>query len=95
MTIAQSMQEKLTAHFSPSFLRIINDSTKHAGHLPEDIDESHLGIIIVSDKFTGLSRVARSREVHAAVAEEIAKIHALTVLKTLTPDEYAAQQASL
>ena len=86
------MEEKLTQHFAPSFLRIINDSSKHAGHLPEDIDESHLGIVVVSEKFAGLNRVARSRAVHEVVAEEIARIHALTVLKTLTPDEFAAQK---
>lgn len=89
MSLAKAMEEKLNAHFAPSFLRITNDSAKHAGHLPEDLDESHLGIVIVSEKFAGQSRVDRSRAVHAVVAEEIAKIHALTVLKTLTPEEHA------
>lgn len=89
MLIADSMKQKLEAHFNPSFLRIINESNKHSGHLPQDEDESHLGIIVVSEKFAGLSRVDRSREVHKIVAEEIAKIHALTVLKTLTPEEYS------
>lgn len=88
MSIAQAMQQKLEAHFAPTFLRISNDSSKHAGHLPEDVDESHLGIVVVSEKFAGMNRVARARAVHAVVAEEIAKIHALTVLKTLTPEEY-------
>jgi BolA protein len=89
MTIAQSIEQKLTAHFAPTFLRVINDSTKHAGHMPEDVDESHLGIVVVSEKFAGLNRVARSRAVHTVIAEEIAKIHALTVLKTLTAEEFA------
>lgn len=92
MTITQSIEYKLNIAFTPTFLRIINDSAKHAGHLPEDIDESHLGIVVVSEKFAGLGRVARSRAVHEAIAEEIAKIHAITVLKTLTPEEF--QQAS-
>jgi len=92
MSIAKSMQQKLEAHFAPSYLKILDDSAKHIGHaeMPEGIDESHLGIFIVSDKFAGLSRVARSRAVHEVVAEEIAKIHAVTALKTLTPEEYAA-----
>lgn len=95
MSIAQAMEQKLAAEFSPTFLRIINDSSKHLGHLPEDLDESHLGIVVVSEKFSGMNRVARSRAVHSVVAEEIAKIHAVTVLKTLTPEEFAAQKAAL
>ena len=95
MSIAKAMEQKLAAYFTPTFLRIINDSAKHAGHLPDDLDESHLGIIVVSEKFAGLNRVARSRAVHEVVAEEIAKIHAVTVLKTLTPEEYKAQQEAL
>lgn len=96
MTIAQRMQQKLEAHFSPSYLKILDDTAKHHGHegLPAEMTESHLGIIIVSDKFNGLSRVARSRAVHHVVAEEIAKIHAITALKTLTPEEYAALQSA-
>ncbi len=90
MSIATTMEQKLTAYFTPSFLRIINDSAKHAGHLPEDLDESHLGIVIVSEKFAGLSRVARTRLVYDLLADEIAKIHAVTTLKTFTPEEYAS-----
>ena len=88
MTIAQSMKQKLNEHFAPTFLRIINDSAKHAGHMPEDEDESHLGIVVVSKKFAGLSRVARSRAVHEVIADEIKRIHAITVLKALTPEEF-------
>lgn len=96
MSIAKQMEEKLNHYFAPTFLRILNDSSKHAGHLPDgDEDESHLGIVVVSDKFAGLNRVARSRAVHEVVAEEIAKIHAVTVLKTLTPEEYSALQSKL
>lgn len=95
MSIAHSMQQKLEAHFSPRFLRIINDSSKHSGHLPEDVDESHLGIVIVSEQFAGMNRVARSRAVHAVIAKEISQIHALTVLKTLTPEEYQSSDSTI
>lgn len=96
MRIAKSIEEKLTSHFAPAYLKIIDDSAKHAGHegLPEDMDESHLGMVIVSDKFNGMNRVARSRAVHEVIADEIAKIHAITVLKTLTPEEFEKLKAS-
>lgn len=95
MSLAQKMHEKLEAALSPVYLKIVNDSAKHAGHLPEDLDESHLGIFVVSEKFAGKSRVDRSRMVHDLVAEEIAKIHAVTAMKTLTPEEYETFKASL
>lgn len=93
MTIAKRMHEKLEAHFAPEYLKIFDDSAKHAGHesLPEGMSESHLGILVVSEKFTGMSRVARSRAVHEAIADEIRLIHAITALKTLTPEEYGKQ----
>lgn len=90
MIIQNQIKEKLTAAFSPSYLEIFDESHKHAGHAgaPVGSSETHIGIIIVSDYFAGLSRIDRSRSVHKAIAEEIKKIHALTVMKTLTPEEY-------
>lgn len=90
MIIQNQIKEKLIAAFSPSYLEIFDESYKHAGHAgaPEGSSETHIGIIIVSDYFKGLSRIDRSRSVHKAIAEEIKKIHALTVMKTLTPEEY-------
>jgi|CXWL01.1.fsa_nt_gi BolA protein len=90
MIIQNQIKEKLSATFSPTHLEVFDESYKHAGHAgaPEGSSETHIGIIIVSDYFAGLSRIERSRAVHKAIAEEIKKIHALTVLKTLTPEEY-------
>ena len=90
MKIQNQIKEKLVAAFAPTHLEIFDESYKHAGHAgaPEGSSETHIGIIIVSDFFTGLSRIERSRAIHTAIADEIKKIHALTMLKTLTPMEY-------
>lgn len=90
MIIQNQIREKLIAHFAPTHLEIVDESHKHAGHAgaPIGSSETHIGIIIVSDKFSGLSRLERARSVHAAIADEIKKIHALTVLKTMTTGEY-------
>ncbi len=92
--IINSIERKLTENFAPEFLRINDDSAKHAGHesLPEGMHTSHVGIFIVSDKFSGLSRVERARAVHSAIAEEITLIHAITMLKTMTPEEFASSK---
>jgi BolA protein len=90
MLIQNQIIEKLKAAFAPSHLEVFDESYKHAGHAgaPPGSSETHIGIIIVSDYFTGLSRINRARAVHAAIAGEIKKIHALTVLQTITPEEY-------
>lgn len=90
MIIQNRIRKKLDAAFSPIHLEIFDESYKHAGHAgaPAGSSETHLGIIIVSEYFTGMSRIERSRAVHSAIAEEIKCIHAITILKTLTRAEY-------
>ena len=67
---------------------MFDESYKHAGHAgaPEGSSETHIGIIITSDYFVNLSRIERSRAVHAAIADEIKQIHALTLLKIIIPE---------
>ncbi len=94
MIIKKQIEEKLQEAFTPVYLEIFDDSHKHAGHAgaPQGSSETHIGIIIVSNHFAGLGRLERSRAVHKAIAEEIKKIHAITMLKTITPEEYRATQ---
>ena len=88
MTVAETIQKKLTTALSPRELLIEDQSARHAGHAgARPGGESHFAVRIVSDSFTGLSRVERQRRVHAALAEELkAQIHALSLV-TLTPSE--------
>lgn len=92
MSAADSIRDKLTAAFAPSLLVIHDDSANHAGHsgaTREDGSrgETHFSVRIVSEKFTGLSRVARQRHVYAALSEEMAgPVHALS-LTALSPAE--------
>ena len=64
---------KLTGRFVPTRLEIIDDSHRHAGHAgARPGGETHFTVTIVSDAFTGLSRVARQRLVYETLAEELA-----------------------
>ena len=55
--------------------------------------ETHLHLHLVSASFEGVGRVARSRLVHEALAEEFASgLHALR-LKLQTPEEYAQENS--
>jgi acid stress-induced BolA-like protein IbaG/YrbA len=63
-------------------------------HLDVEGDGEHFQALIVSPEFDGLSRVRRHQRVYAALGDRMrAEIHALS-MKTLTPVEWAAEQAS-
>jgi BolA protein len=86
--MATRLRSKLVAALSPTSLVIEDESARHAGHAgAREGGETHFRVRIVSQEFSGLSRVERQRRVYAAVAEELTeRVHALS-LTTLTPDE--------
>jgi BolA protein len=88
MTVAATIERKLTERFAPTRLEVIDDSHRHAGHAgAQPGGETHFTVILVSNKFSGVGRVARQRLVYETLAEELAGgVHALS-LTTLGPGE--------
>ena len=90
MTVREQLIAKLNQAFDPARLEVVDESARHAGHAgarPEG--ETHFRVEVVSAAFQGLSRVARQRLIHQALAEELeGPIHALS-LSALTPEEDA------
>jgi len=88
MTVATTMQQKLSERFAPVRLEIIDDSHRHAGHAgARPGGETHFSVTLVSETFRGMGRVARQRLVYQTLADELAgSVHALA-LTTLAPDE--------
>jgi BolA protein len=82
------METLLRAAFRPVALAIEDDSARHAGHSgASPVGETHFTIRIVSEAFTGLNRVSRSRAVHTVLGQEFQTgVHAL-VLILRSPDE--------
>ncbi|MBL8643180.1 MAG: BolA family transcriptional regulator [Rhodospirillaceae bacterium] len=84
------MAAKLNAGLNPARLEFHDDSARHAGHAGASSDgrgETHFKVIIVSDAFTGQSRVARQRLVYGLVADELKeRVHALELVLR-APDE--------
>jgi BolA protein len=77
--IRDRIAAKLTEAFAPVRLDVTDESAAHAGHAdaPEG-GESHFHVLVVSDAFTGKSRLDRQRAVNAVLAEELAgPVHAL------------------
>ena len=86
---ADRIERKLTAAFAPQRLEVIDESHKHAGHAgarPEG--ETHFRVTIVSAAFEGVGRVARQRQIHAVLADELAeRVHALSI-RAASPSEW-------
>ena len=91
MSAEQRLHEKLTVGLNPTRLDIVNESELHAGHRSSPgTGESHFRILVVSEAFTGMSRVDRHRMVNELLADELSgRIHALA-LKTYAPGEAIA-----
>ena len=88
MTMEKKIRQKLMVALNPTRLDVVNESELHAGHRSSPgTGESHFRVLIVSDAFTGKSRVERHRMVNTALAEEVGKkVHALA-LGTFAPGE--------
>jgi stress-induced morphogen len=91
---AERLNATLTDAFSPVLLRVEDDSARHAGHAgARPGGQTHYSVLLVSEAFAGMDRVARSRAVHAALAAEFASgMHALA-LTLRTPAEQARYAA--
>ncbi len=88
MSVTGRVREKLMVALRPTRLDVINESELHAGHRNSPgTGESHFRILVVSDAFSGKSRLERHRLVNDLLKDELAGgIHALA-LSTLAPGE--------
>ena len=84
-----NIENLILKNYEPNFFSVIDVSEQHRGHLNfKEGVESHFEIIIVSEKFTNLSRIERHRMVNRTLKEEfLSDLHSV-VLKTFTSEEY-------
>jgi BolA protein len=88
MSAETRIRNKLMLELEPTRLDVVNESELHAGHRSSPgTGESHFRILIVSPRFTGLSRLARHRLVNEILADELkGRVHAMA-LAVYAPDE--------
>ena len=81
-------EQELKKYLEPQIIQIDDDSHHHAGHAGHTSEgASHLRMLIVSEKFAGLTRVARHRLVYDILGSWMkTNIHAL-VINAKTPAE--------
>jgi BolA family transcriptional regulator, general stress-responsive regulator len=85
--VAGTLKSRLSG-LSPVVLELADDSAEHAGHAGAAGGGGHFSLLIVSEQFAGLTRVARHRAVLDRVGDLIPyPVHALAI-RAYTPDEF-------
>jgi len=85
--VATTLKTRL-AELSPVVLELADDSAEHAGHAGAAGGGGHFSLLIVSEQFSGLTRIARHRAVLDRVGDLIPyPVHALAI-RAYTPDEF-------
>jgi BolA protein len=84
--IARKLREGLDA----VHVEVVDESHLHAGHAGARGGAGHYRVLVVSQRFEGLSPVAAQRLVYAALAKEMeAEIHALQI-RALSPARWSS-----
>ncbi|WP_153771404.1 BolA family protein [Labrenzia sp. CE80] len=81
MSMKETIIDKLSQAFAPVSLDVIDESDKHKGHGGwREGGETHFRVRIVSEAFSGMSRVNRHRAINEQLADELAaSVHALAI----------------
>jgi BolA protein len=75
-----TIEELLRTAFAPTELLVKDQSHLHAGHAGSREGKGHFDVRIVSDRFTGLSRIRRHRMVYDALGTFMqSDVHALRI----------------
>ncbi|KAK4882996.1 hypothetical protein RN001_006315 [Aquatica leii] len=83
--IEDAIRHKLSTNLGTKHLQIVNESYMH--NVPKN-SETHFKILVVSEKFNGLSLLKRHRIINNLLKEEFENgLHALSIVAT-TPDQW-------
>jgi BolA family transcriptional regulator, general stress-responsive regulator len=86
--MTQRIKSKLEAALAPTFMEVIDESDKHAGHAhaitrpgtAHGSGGTHFQVKVISEAFAGKSRVDRHRTINAVLKAELADtVHALSI----------------
>ena len=76
------IESKLKETLKPEYLKLIDDSADHSGHYEknDDVEVSHLTVVIWSEKFKDLPTVRRHQLVNNILSDEFKLgLHALQI----------------
>jgi len=85
MSIQQEIEQLLSAQLKPVLLDVVNESHQH--NVPAN-SETHFKVIVVSEHFVGVRKVARHQKIYSILAEQLkGPVHALAI-HSYTNDEW-------
>ena len=88
-SVVKLVEEKLKLAYCPTYFELVDNSWQHAGHAGNKMGGSHLGVVMASAMFEGLSTLQRHRHVNNTLKAEMAgSVHALE-LRLYTPEQFA------
>ncbi|MCJ8139394.1 BolA family protein [Falsirhodobacter halotolerans] len=80
MKIADEMERRLIAAFTPTELTVTDESDKHIGHAGyQEGGQSHFHIRVRAAALGDMTRIQRHRAIHAALGDIVPRIHALSL----------------
>jgi len=80
IALPKVIESRLVAALEPSFVEVVDDSARHAGHAGAASGGGHYNLRVVSARFEGLTRIARHRLVYHALSDLMPEaIHALAI----------------
>ena len=81
MNYVSIIDETLRKTFEPVYLKVLDESELHRGHIGfKDGTQTHFKVEISAKIFEKMSRVSRERAIHKALGPSIMKnIHALSI----------------
>lgn len=86
------IEELLQGKLAPSHLEVHNESHNHS---VRPGSETHFKVVVVSEAFRGLNRIARHRLIHTVLESELSSgLHALTS-SMFTSEEWSASPTVL
>jgi BolA family transcriptional regulator, general stress-responsive regulator len=80
MLIKDQIIQTLQNALHPSFLEVIDDSSKHKGHLENEDVETHFKIKITSESLAHKTRIESHRIIYDLIRQNIKKeIHSISI----------------
>lgn len=81
MSVRETIEQKLSQQFAPTYLEVIDESDRHRGHAGwREGGGTHFRVRIAAREFAGKPRLAQHRAVMDTLAEELkTQVHALAI----------------
>jgi BolA protein len=93
MDIIKAIEEKIRNAINIVDVNIVDESVKHADHYFSSFStlSSHIGLILISDDFVGMSVLKRHKLIYELLKSEIERVHAIS-LQLYTQSEYNSKK---